>query len=72
MDEKIDEKSVPRSEACLPDHDNGKGSIDNGIDPRAEKKLLRKIDLNLITLFGALYLMSFLGRSFQSETEIQY
>ncbi|KAE8445629.1 hypothetical protein EG329_013263 [Mollisiaceae sp. DMI_Dod_QoI] len=34
-----------------------------GIDYVAEKKLLRKIDLNLITLFGALYLMSFLDRS---------
>jgi len=31
------------------------------IDHVAEKKLLRKIDINLITLFGALYLMSFLG-----------
>lgn len=33
------------------------------IDEVAEKKLLRKVDLNLITLFGALYLMSFLDRS---------
>lgn len=32
------------------------------IDFVAEKKLLRKIDINLITLFGALYLMSFLGK----------
>ena len=30
------------------------------IDHVAEKKLVGKIDLNLITLFGALYLMSFL------------
>ena len=37
------------------------GSI-REIDHDAEKKLLRKIDLNLITLFGALYLMSFLGK----------
>ncbi|CZR64272.1 uncharacterized protein PAC_14170 [Phialocephala subalpina] len=34
-----------------------------GIDHVAEKKLIRKIDLNLMTLFGALYLMSFLDRS---------
>ncbi|RDW69978.1 hypothetical protein BP5796_08375 [Coleophoma crateriformis] len=33
------------------------------IDYVAEKKLLRKIDINLITLFGALYLMCFLDRS---------
>jgi hypothetical protein len=32
------------------------------IDHMAEKKLLRKIYQKLITLFGALYFMSFLGR----------
>ncbi|KUJ14691.1 MFS general substrate transporter [Mollisia scopiformis] len=45
---------------------NLKVDIENGrlaIDHVAEKKLMRKIDLNLITLFGALYLMSFLDRS---------
>jgi hypothetical protein len=37
------------------------GEVSDTIDHKTEKKLVRKIDLNLITLFGALYLMSFLG-----------
>lgn len=63
MDEKNDNKSAPSAEIYIANHDKGLGSIEDVIDPRAEKKLLRKIDLNLITLFGALYLMSFLGKS---------
>ena len=39
------------------------------IDYVAEKKLIRKIDLNLITLFGALYLMSFLDKY---QTAVKY
>ncbi|KAF1990633.1 MFS general substrate transporter [Aulographum hederae CBS 113979] len=41
-------------------HPDGLSDI---IDHKREKKLLHKIDLNLMTLFGALYLMSFLDRS---------
>jgi hypothetical protein len=37
------------------------GEVSDAIDHKTEKKLVRKIDLYLITLFGALYLMSFLG-----------
>lgn len=43
------------------DKDSEHGDILNTIDPVAEKKLVRKLDINIITLFGALYLMSFLG-----------
>jgi hypothetical protein len=37
------------------------GSYEEAINTIEEKKVVRKMDLNLITLFGALYLMSFLG-----------
>ncbi|KAF2100183.1 MFS general substrate transporter [Rhizodiscina lignyota] len=56
MDSKgFDEKTSPSK------HDTETGDLIAAIDPVAEKKLLRKLDLNIITLFGALYLMSFLG-----------
>lgn len=32
------------------------------IDPKLEKRVIRKIDRNLIVLFGILYMMGFLGR----------
>lgn len=34
---------------------------EDDIDRGVERQILRKIDLNLISIFGALYLMSFLG-----------
>ena len=37
------------------------GSLDDVVDHAAERKIVRKMDLNLITVFGGLYLMSFLG-----------
>jgi hypothetical protein len=44
------------------------GSVDNGgsapyIDPVIEKRVVRKIDLNLVPLLMALYLLAFLDRS---------
>lgn len=37
------------------------GSAEEVIDHDAEKRVIRKVDFNLITIFGALYMMSFLG-----------
>jgi hypothetical protein len=44
------------------------GSVDNGgsapyIDPVIEKRVVRKIDMNLVPLLMALYLLAFLDRS---------
>lgn len=77
------EKSETEIDAFKPTHEIPSGSdadIESGavgeIDELSEKKLLRKIDLNLITLFGALYLMSFLDRAnignAVSESLVQY
>lgn len=43
-------------------HELERGDLVATRDPVAEQKLLRKLDMNIITLFGALYLMSFLGK----------
>jgi hypothetical protein len=41
--------------------DKDVGAVENIIDPLLEKKVLRKVDIYLLTLFGALYMMSALG-----------
>ncbi|RFU30936.1 hypothetical protein B7463_g5423, partial [Scytalidium lignicola] len=58
----IEKKEPDPQTAVQSDEDYGTVT-DIEIDHAAEKRLLRKIDINLITLFGALYLMSFLDRS---------
>jgi len=63
MAEKSDVKVAPSQERNMgPEKDVG--SIDDLIDEQAERKVLRKIDFNLISVFGCLYLMSFLGKSY--------
>ena len=61
MDEKRTHGTLPATEAAVPDKDVR--SFEETIDREAEKRVLRKVDLNLLSVFGALYLMSFLGRS---------
>ena len=61
MDEKLDDKRAPMEETSSPVRDKDVGSIEDEIDHQAEKNVVRKIDLNLISIFGVLYLMSFLG-----------
>ncbi|KAF2112236.1 major facilitator superfamily domain-containing protein [Lophiotrema nucula] len=60
MDKESEEKVTP-----IRPLSGGKttGTVEDFIDHDTEKKIIRKIDLNLITLFGCLYLMSFLDRS---------
>ncbi|EMC95878.1 hypothetical protein BAUCODRAFT_109550 [Baudoinia panamericana UAMH 10762] len=55
----MDEKVIPPS----PTKDTASGTFENSIDHVAEKKVVRKMDLNLISIFGLLYLLSFLDRS---------
>lgn len=58
------------AEAASSPPDKDDASFDDAIDSQEEKRILRKIDVNLITLFGVLYLMSFLGWSkFLRETK---
>jgi hypothetical protein len=38
------------------------GSSEEIVDPVVERRILRKIDLNLLTLFGVIGMMSSLGR----------
>ena len=52
------EKNAP--EALAVDEVVGGSSI---IDPALEKRVLRKLDLNLVTLVSVLYMLSFLDRS---------
>ena len=52
------EKNV--QEALAVDEVVGGASI---IDPALEKRVLRKLDLNLVTLVSVLYMLSFLDRS---------
>ena len=58
MDKELEEKVTPVNPSS---RDKTIGTVEEFIDHDAEKKIIRKIDLNLITLFGCLYLMSFLG-----------
>ena len=57
MDEKTCEDQTT-SATDLQDQEQGKILDTDTIDHVAEKKVLRKIDLNLISLFGVLYLAS--------------
>lgn len=59
---RMDEKAV--QDVYSPVNDTSVGSIEDDIDYAAEKKIVRKMDLNLISIFGVLYLMSFLGKIF--------
>jgi hypothetical protein len=68
----LDEKPVGDAPAKEPvvahdaggaEHEKELGTTEDYVDPKLEKRIIRKIDANLITLFGALYLMSFLDRS---------
>ncbi|KAK5115895.1 hypothetical protein LTR62_000351 [Meristemomyces frigidus] len=61
MDPSITEKAHPPPDSSIKDMD--KGIYEDLVDHEAEQKVVRKMDRNLITVFGALYLMSFLDRS---------
>lgn len=61
MNEKDSSKPKPQAGGESEEADKIPKNLEDIIDPAGEKKILRKIDANLITLFGALYLMSFLG-----------
>ncbi|KAK5131207.1 hypothetical protein LTR08_001232 [Meristemomyces frigidus] len=63
MDEKNGNKTLPTSGTEATNGDTDVGLFEDNVDHQAEKRVLRKIDLNLISIFGALYLMSFLDRS---------
>ena len=53
MDEKNGNKTLPATEDYAPDETKDVGSIEDTIDHQAEKRVLRKVDLNLITIFGS-------------------
>ena len=59
MADSTTEKVARPSELTPKDIDEG--IYEDVVDHAAEKKIVRKMDRNLITVFGALYLMSFLG-----------
>ncbi|KAK3075392.1 High-affinity nicotinic acid transporter [Teratosphaeriaceae sp. CCFEE 6253] len=61
MDEKT--TSAPGS----PEDGVSNGAWEDVVDVKAEAKVVRKMDLNLISVFGALYLMSFLDRPSSPE-----
>ncbi len=64
MEEKFPAKVAPAEADDHSGHDTGIGSTDEfAIDLATEKRVLRKVDLNLMTVLGVLYLMSFLGAS---------
>ena len=52
MDEKTREKTLPATEDFRANDDKDARSIVDTIDHAAEKRVLRKVDLNLITIFG--------------------
>ena len=52
MDNKTREKTLPATEDFRANDDKDAHSIVDTIDHAAEKKVLRKVDLNLITIFG--------------------
>lgn len=58
--EKIDSASHTVDEATIDHGPNVDPSLI--IDPIEERKFLRKVDVYLMTIFGALYLMCFLDR----------
>ncbi|KAK5725550.1 High-affinity nicotinic acid transporter [Elasticomyces elasticus] len=57
----MDEKNDP--DLSSRDADSGERTEGETIDLQAERKIVRKMDLNLISVFGMLYLFSFLDRS---------
>ncbi|KAK4903278.1 High-affinity nicotinic acid transporter [Elasticomyces elasticus] len=57
----MDEKNEP--DLSSRDADSGERTEAETIDLQAERKIVRKMDLNLISVFGMLYLFSFLDRS---------
>ncbi|XXH04237.1 hypothetical protein Hte_010651 [Hypoxylon texense] len=56
-------KEVKSADLVEPVGEKDVGVVEEYIDTKAEKKLLRKLDLNLLILFGCIYCMNSLDRS---------
>ncbi|KAL2201211.1 major facilitator superfamily domain-containing protein [Corynascus similis CBS 632.67] len=63
-DEVVASDSPPKSSSCS-------GTSDAPIDPKAERKLVRKLDLIIFPVFFVIYLMAFLDRINISNASIQ-
>ena len=69
MAAKPDKETNPISQDRCPS-DGDVGTIEEFRDDAREKQVVHKVDLCLMTLFGALYLMSFLGKFVRSPITI--
>ncbi|KAL7418642.1 High-affinity nicotinic acid transporter [Cryptotrichosporon argae] len=62
LDKYADEKVAVGSTSVEPVSESSEGSVFE-IDPVVEKRMIRKIDLNLVTLFSVVYAFSYLDRA---------